>query len=131
MNFEPVGLTSDGEPYMKYSKPFTILERIQLLQRSILVNSYCYYELNDNLLSDFQYDQNALQLVGLMREYPKEAKRSRYHKYFRDFCPAEGDPHYTSGFDLIERLRKNREMFVMVSHDAHLALKYKYERQNC
>ena len=129
MNFDPVGVTKDGEPRMKYSRPFTILERIQLLQRSILVNSYAYYELNDNLLSDFDYDANALQLVNLMREYPKEAKRSRYHRYFHDYCPAEGEPHYTSGFDLIARLQKNKEMYRIVSHDAHLALKYKHERQ--
>lgn len=128
MNFEPVGLTSDGEPYMKYSRPYTILEQIQLLQRSILVNSYAYYELNDNLLSDFQYDADALQLIELMRANPKEAKRSRYHTYFRDYCPKDGDQHYTSGFDLIARLQKNKEMYRIVSHDAHLALRLKNER---
>ena len=114
---------------MTFSKPFTDLEKIQLLQRSILVNSYAYYELNANLLSDFQYDDNARQLVELMREHPKEAKRSRYYKYFRDYCPESGDIHYTSGFDLIARLGKDKKLFKIVSHDAHLALKYKYERQ--
>ena len=45
---------------MNFSKSFTDLEKIQLLQRSILVNSYIYYELNENLLSDFQYDAKSL-----------------------------------------------------------------------
>ena len=113
---------------MKFSQPFTILEQIQLLQRSILVASYAYYELNDNLLSDFDYDANALQLINLMKEYPKEAKKSRYHKYFHDYCPSSNDIHYTSGFDLIARLQKNKSMYKIVSHDAHLALRQKQER---
>ena len=41
---------------MIFSKQFTDKEKIQLLQRSILVNSYAYYELNENILSDYQYD---------------------------------------------------------------------------
>jgi NAD-dependent DNA ligase len=114
---------------LTFHEPFTILEQIQLLQRSILVNSYAYYELNENILSDFEYDANALQLVDLMREYPKEAKKSRYRKYFHDYCPSTNDGHYTSGFDLIARLQKNKSMYRIVSHDAHLALKYKNERR--
>ena len=114
---------------MTFAKPFTNLEKIQLLQRSILVNSYAYYELNDNLLSDFQYDANARQLVDLMRSYPNEAKKSRYHKYFRDYCPESNDTHYTSGFDLLARLEKDKKLYKIVSHDAHLALKLKKERQ--
>lgn len=114
---------------MKFSKPFTDLEKIQLLQRSILVNSYAYYELNDNLLSDFQYDDNAAQLIQLMRDNPKESTRSRYRKYFHDYCPAEGDAHYTSGFDLIARLQKDKKLYKIISHDAHLALKLKKEKR--
>lgn len=114
---------------MIFSTPFTDLEKIQLLQRSILVNSYAYYELDNNILSDFQYDANARQLVKLMRSYPNEAKKSRYHKYFHDYYPESDDIHYTSGFDLIARLQKDKKLYKIISHDAHLALKYKRERQ--
>ena len=113
---------------MKFSKPFTDLEKIQLLQRSILVNSFAYYELNDNLLSDFQYDANAAQLIQLMRDQPDISKQSRYHKYFHDYCPSTDDAHYTSGFDLIVRLEKDKKMYKIISHDTHLALKLKKER---
>ena len=114
---------------MNFSKPFTDLEKIQLLQRSILVNSYAYYELDSNILSDFQYDANARQLVELMRSCPDKAKQSRYHKYFHDYCPESNDIHYTSGFDLIARLQKDKKLYKIISHDAHFALKYKRERQ--
>ena len=74
MNFDCVGRDSKGQMYMKFHKPFSIIEQIQLLERSILVNSFAYYELNENILSDFQYDANAIQLSELKRDYPEEFK---------------------------------------------------------
>jgi hypothetical protein len=127
MNFSPVGVDSKGIPYMKFNKPFTIMEQIQLLQRSILVNSFAYYELNENILSDHQYDANALQLAGLRAQYPEEFRRSRYHDYFYDFC-SDGVA-YTSGFDLLERVRKkDAELYRFIRIDAHMALDMKRQR---
>lgn len=113
---------------MKFKPQFSILEQIQLLQRWILVQSYAYYELDSNIASDFDYDANALQLIDLMRTYPKEAKKSRYHRYFKDYCPADGDAHYTSGFDLMARMQKNKDLYQAVHRDSNLALIYKNER---
>lgn len=126
MNFNPVARDSEGKPYMKFHEPFTIVERIQLLQRSILVNSFAYYELNENILTDFQYDANARQLVELMRKHPNEAARSKYHLYFHDYCPSD-DTHFTSGFDLIERMRKQDDngLYRNVWRDAVWALDLK------
>lgn len=106
MNFHPVGRKENGEMYMKFHQPFTVVEKIQLLQRSILVNSFAYYELNENILTDFQYDDNAKQLAELKREYPEEFKRSRYYEYFKDYCSDVDGTVNTSGFDLLERVRK-------------------------
>lgn len=116
---------------MKHNYPFTIVEKIQLLQRWILVQSFAYYELNENIASDFQYDANARQLVELMREYPDEAAQSKYHLYFHDYCPATEDAHFTSGFDLVERLRKKDEkgMYRNVWRDAAWALELKGKRR--
>lgn len=106
---------------MKFSKPFTDQEKIQLLQRSILVNSYCYYELDENLLSDYQYDMNTRQLLELRRSSPEAFKKSRYYKYFNNFESG-------TGFDLTSRLQKDKKLYKIISHDAHLALKLKKER---
>ena len=106
---------------MKFSKPFTDQEKIQLLQRSILVQSYAYYELNENLLSDYQYDMNTRQLLELKQSNPEAFKKSQYYKYFNNFESG-------TGFDLAGRLKKNKQLFKTVSHDAHLALKLKKER---
>ena len=125
MNFDCVGRDSKGQMYMKFNKPFSIVEQIQLLERSILVNSFAYYELNENILSDFQYDANAIQLSELKRDHPEEFKRSKYYDYFYDYCQ-DSDVHYTSGFDLIERVRKaDDDLYRRIWMDAALALDLK------
>lgn len=107
------------------SRPFTDKEKIQLLQRSILVNSYCYYELNENILSDYQYDMNTRQLLELRKTNPEAYRKSRYFKYFNDFESG-------TGFDLTDRLRSNRKLYQNVARDAHLALRLKknYETED-
>ena len=108
---------------MKFSKPYTDLEKIQLLERSILVNSYAYYELDANLLSDYQYDMNTQQLLELKRSNPEAYRKSRYYKYFDNFESG-------TGFDLSSRLQKDKKLYKIISHDAYLALKLKKERKD-
>ena len=130
MNFNCVGRDSEGKMYMKFDhNPYTPTEKIQLLQRSILVNSFAYYELDSNILSDFQYDDNAKQLAELKKKYPEDFKRSRYHDYFYDYCSEEDGTVNTSGFDLLERVRKNdEELYRHIRIDATLALDLKERR---
>lgn len=129
MNFNPVGRNKDGELYMKFHKPFTAVEKIQLLQRSILVNSFAYYQLDENILTDFQYDDNAKQLAELKKQYPEEFKRSRYYLYFQDYCSDDDNVHFTSGFDLIEKIRKtDNELYRHIWMDAVRALELKATR---
>lgn len=126
MTFNCVGKNEKGELYMKFHTPFTPLEKIQLLQRSILVNSFAYYELDSNILSDFQYDDNAKQLAEFKKEYPEEFERSRYHEYFYDYCSEDDNAHYTSGFDLLDRVRrKNPKLHRYLHLDAAMALDLK------
>ena len=129
MNFDCVGTDSKGMMYMKYHRPFTTLEKIQLLQRSILVNSFAYYQLDENLLSDFQYDNNAKQLADLKKEFPDDFKCSRYHEFFKDFCSEDDNIHYTSGFDLLERVKKkDPKLYLYLHMDAIMALDLKAKR---
>ena len=115
---------------MIFLKTFTPLEKIQLLQRSILVNSFCYYELDSNLLSDYQYDFDALQLAELKRDYPEDFRNSRYYEYFHDFCSEDSNQHATSGFALLRMIeKKDPELYRHIWMDALMALKSKSERQ--
>lgn len=106
---------------MNFSKPFTDKEKIQLLQRSILVNAYAYYEMNDNILSDRQYDINALQLEKLKSESPEAFRKSKYYKYFADFESG-------TGFDLVSKIQSSKTMRNKIERDASWALKLKEER---
>lgn len=128
MNFDPVGVDEKGEYCMKFHRPFTEVDKIQLLQRWILVQSFSYYELNENIASDFDYDANARQLEELAKNYPDEFKRSKYYTYFHDFFGEDG-VHMTSGFDLLERVRKtNEELYRHIRIDAIWALDLKGKR---
>ena len=129
MNFDAVGINEKGERYMKFHIPFNAVEKIQLLQRWILVQSFAYYELDSNIASDFKYDANARQLAALKKEYPEEFKRSRYYDIFHDYCCEDDGTHYTSGFDLLERTKKlNKELYRYIWIDAALALDLKQKR---
>lgn len=126
MDFSCVGTDPKGQYYMKYNKPFSFAERIQLLERSILVNSFAYYILDDNILNDFQYDDNAKELAELKKEHPEEFKRSRYYEYFKDYCE-DDNMVYTSGFDLLEKVRKaDYDLYSRLHEDASMALRLKY-----
>ena len=127
MDFSCVGTDSKGQYYMKYNKPFSFAERIQLLERSILVNSFAYYILDDNILNDFQYDDNAKELAELKKERPEDFKRSRYYEYFKDYCN-DDNMVYTSGFDLLEKVRKaDYDLYSRLHEDASMALRLKYK----
>lgn len=128
MNFNCVGRDSEGKRFMKYNHPFNTVEKIQLLQRWILVQSFAYYELNNNIATDFQYDANAMQLEELSKQHPKEFMQSRYYDYFYDFY--DTDEHATSGFDLLERVRKNdNDLYRRLHMDAANALDLKRRYQ--
>lgn len=131
MNFNCVGKTPEGERYMKFHQPFSVLDRIQLLQRWILVQSFAYYELNENIATDFQYDTNARQLAELKKEHPEEFKRSRYYDIFHDYCTDVDGAHYTSGFDLLDRVKKrDKKLYRYIWMDAVNALEQKRRRED-
>ena len=50
-----MGLTKPGN--------LTTQEYIDFLQRFIIVHSYIYYELDNNIISDKRYDEKAKELV--------------------------------------------------------------------
>lgn len=119
MNFDPVGIDSKGMYRVKFGAPFNIVERINLLERWVLVQSFAYYELDENIAADSVYDKNSHQLAEMLEQYPDEAKRSRYSQYFYDFT---GD----TGYHLIGRVQKaDPDMYRRIWRDACMALDLK------
>lgn len=101
---------------MIFKEHFTPQDRIELLERWIMVQSYIYYELDMNIVSDHTYNANSQQLVSLIKEYPEEYERSRYYSFFYDF---DG----STGYHLVPRVKNgNGELYRDIQRDANIAI---------
>ena len=94
-------------------------DKIEFLQRYILVHSYLYYELNESVISDKKFDKKARLLASKVDKYKSRMKSTQYGYVFYDF---DG----TTGFDLFDRL--NEQDKKQIVHIAYLVLRlYKGE----
>lgn len=94
-------------------------DKINWLQRYILVHSWIYYENNDSLINDRQYDLKAAELVKLQRS--TDITTTQYGYVFYDF---DG----TTGFDLFHRLKPHdKQYIVQIAH--HVIKLYNIERK--
>lgn len=84
-------------------KGLTIQDYIDFLQRFIIVHSYIYYELNNNVVSDKFYDAKAKELTKLKNEYPELWESSQYYKQFG------GDYNGATGFTLYHDLDEKEQ----------------------
>lgn len=83
---------------MKFKEGMTNKEKVEVVQRRILVHSMIYYEMNDSVISDKRFDKLCRLLVRKMEQYgPKKMAKTEYGYVFHDF---DG----STGFDLIDRL---------------------------
>ena len=79
---------------------------IDFLQRYIIVHSYIYYELNNNYISDKDYDAKAKELAKYRSEYPELWKNSMYYKQFGD------DYNGATGFTLYHDLDDHQKQII-------------------
>ena len=56
----------------------------------MLVHSYIYYELNDNIVSDAQWAKWAKELEQLQKDYPKESTEVEEYEQFKDWDGSSG-----------------------------------------
>lgn len=87
------GINFDRMPCIYWSDAM----KMSLLQRRIIVHSILYYECDESVISDKQYDALSKQLVNLMKQSPEQLKRTQYYYCMYDF---DG----STGFDLRSRL---------------------------
>lgn len=88
------------------TRGLTIQEYIDFLQRYIILHSYIYYELNDNVISDRVYDMKSKELVKLKNEYPELWKTSMYYKQFGE------DYNGATGFTLYHDLNEHQKEII-------------------
>ena len=93
----------------KFPSDWGLKTQINFLQRKIILNSIIYYELDENFISDREYDEICKQLVELHKEYG-DISDTEYGYVYYDF---DG----TTGFDLYYRLNdKDRERLLGIAY---------------
>ena len=64
--------------------------KIQQRRLQMLVHSYIYYELNENIISDATWSRWAKELEKLQKKYPKTSKKVPYHEQFKNWDGSSG-----------------------------------------
>ena len=67
-----------------------IAEKIQQRRYQMLVHSYIYYEMNENIVSDSKWSEWAVELAELQSKYPDIAKQVLYDKDFAGWDGSSG-----------------------------------------
>jgi NAD-dependent DNA ligase adenylation domain len=67
-----------------------LLELMNRRQRQILVHSFLYYQLNENIISDHTFDLWSKELAELIKNYPDTFKQSVYYEGFKEFDGSSG-----------------------------------------
>lgn len=98
----------------QFPSVWSMLDKIDYLQKMILVNSALYYKYDTNALTDHQYDSISEQLVQYMDEYPLSKRISKYAYVFDTY---DG----TTGFHLVDSLEPDDYYCVMLSVENYLS----------
>jgi hypothetical protein len=62
-----------------------ILSLISKRHRQLLVHSYIYYVLGQNLIQDYTFDMWRRELVDLHKKYPEESQKAPYYDICKGF----------------------------------------------
>ena len=91
----------------KFPLYWTDKQKIDFLQRVILIHSYLYYEADNSVWSDKQYDEVAKQLTNIQNKHTKSwiKQTTQYGYCFYDF---DG----TTGFDLWGRMNEKDKQYI-------------------
>ena len=65
------------------------IEELNLKQKLFITHTYIYYELDDNVISDYEYDRMALELEEA-KASSLEWKHTTYCEMFKDWTSATG-----------------------------------------
>lgn len=97
--------------------------RIEFLQRRIIVFSIMYYELNESIISDKQFDDISHQLVEYMNTTDKEIlEQTQYYYVLKDF---DG----STGFYIYDSLNEKDKKY-LTNMSKHIISLYKGENKN-
>lgn len=93
----------------KFPRRWSLKDKVEFLQRKIIINSILYYYRDTNFISDNQFDEISAYLVSLQSQI--EIEETMYGYIFYDF---DG----TTGFHLYDRLTEKDKTYLdnIVNH---------------
>ena len=71
-------------------KELKIAEKIQQRRYQMLIHSCIYYKLDNNYISDTQWNEWAHELANLQDTYPEISKKVTLYEYFKDWDGSSG-----------------------------------------
>ncbi len=92
-----------------FPRRWTPVDKVEFLQRKVLINSIIYYNRDTNLMSDLKFDELCKQLVELQKQV--DVKDTMYGYVFYDFVG-------NTGFDLYHKLTEHDQKYLdnIVTH---------------
>lgn len=82
-----------------------ILDKLDYLCRKIIIHSIIYYDYNENIISDSDYDKLCKQLYKLIQENQNDIQNCYYFNILKDYSPA-------TGFDLKYKLEDEHKEYL-------------------
>lgn len=67
-----------------------MLDLINRRQFQILIHSYIYYQLNQNIITDSTFDAWCKELAYLIEMHPEMVKQSEYYEAYKEFDGSTG-----------------------------------------
>lgn len=64
--------------------------KLEYLQRQIIIHSILYYEMHENVIEDFQFDQLCRQYVVMSKHSGSIPEKTQYWYVFKDFAGETG-----------------------------------------
>lgn len=82
---------TNKKPYEIYKGlDLKLAEKIQRRRLQILVHSCIYYQMDQNIVTDFQYNSWAKELEELQGKYPDISKNVKWAKEFENYSSSTG-----------------------------------------
>lgn len=92
---------------MWVNKEWSTVDKLNRLERLVLLHSIIYYELDESIISDHDYNKLARLLAKKVEKYrDTKLKKTMYGYAFKDF---DG----STGFDLLFKLKKKDKEYLM------------------
>jgi len=91
---------------MTFPDSFSDKDKIEFLQRKVIINSICYYIFDKPIMTDNAYDKVSKELVDMTKSYQGESQ----------YGYVMGDYDGSSGFDIYDRLNeKDKEYLTTIA----------------